>query len=201
MLRLTRVAAMAALLLIPCRSRKSGADVWVFGLPWGTEGKVCWLPSAAAVRNTRRTQPAAKSGVASLHCIFRGGQPRRPGALRSGRSGVCAPHAGGGGSPKAAGTTGSPPPASWMASPIASCALASPAEDDDGCSSSLRMRITSHPSTGGSAAPSSSGNVRPARGPHRAGRRSGRRRGARGLPSGRSADTATSSSDAPIVSG
>ena len=39
------------------------------------------------------------------------------------------------------------PPASWMASPIASCAPASPAEDDDGCSSSLRMRITSHPST------------------------------------------------------
>ena len=54
------------------------------------------------------------------------------------------------------------PPASWMASPIASCAPASPAEDDDGCSS-LRIRITSHPSTGGSAAPSSAGNVRPAR--------------------------------------
>ena len=41
------------------------------------------------------------------------------------------------------------PPASWMASPIASCAPASPAEDDGGCSSSLRLRITSHPSTGG----------------------------------------------------
>ena len=90
------------------------------------------------------------------------------------------------------------PPASWVASPIASCAPASPAEDDDGCSSSLRMRITSHPSTRrvGRAVVV---RQRPAgAGPHRAGRRSGRRRGARGLPSGRSADTATSSSDAPM---
>ena len=49
------------------------------------------------------------------------------------------------------------PPASWMASPIASCAPASPAEDDDGCSS---LRIVNFRK---SAAPSSSGNVRPAR--------------------------------------
>ena len=58
------------------------------GLPWARRARVCWLPSAAAVRNTRRTQPAAKSGWRLCTVSFAAGSRGDRSRFGSGRSGV-----------------------------------------------------------------------------------------------------------------